>query len=223
MKDAERKYYFEGCRLALENAKAHIHVANSAIEMGEHGIAMSLYILAGEEGIKAMTILTRTVSPPDEVENSWKKTLTRHSTKHDQLKMAAFLADFSLKTWDERIITLKKQFPADIIRPEALIEKIFSSHPLLWEEYLWIQKRKKDPISLDDAIDWWSNADEEKQRGFYVDEKDNKWRSPRVVTLESAQQGRKFAVIIVEFVEKLKNDMSSTEFWDRINPNPPTK
>lgn len=76
-------------------------------------------------------------------------------------------------------------------------------------------------VSNLDDIDWWSNADEFKNRGFYVDLKDNLLLHPNEVTAEQFQRS-KFAaentLKSLKFVhEKLDDNKNIKDFIKTIN------
>lgn len=210
-----KEYHFQGGDLALESAKALFKVADKSYELEEYGIARSLYILSGEEAVKAMVIVTQTIKSDNQRTEGWDKVFRDHKTKHDDLKMVTFLVNFTIKNFDEHLNKIRLAGAS-----EAMIEQTFKMHPMLIEEYEWIKRRKQNPITLEEASKWWEQANIEKNKGFYLAEMNNQWLNPRSINSEQAALGKKYVQVIIEFIEKFINDMHRPEFWNIIKENP---
>jgi len=215
MDESNNEYHFQGADLAIESAKALFKVAGKSSEIGEYGIARSLYILAGEEAVKSFTIASQVAKESNERSEGWDKVFKDHKTKHDGLKMATFLMNFSTKTFDEHY---RKMTKAGI--PMNIIEKTLNSNPLTRDELRWYKKMKLHPITMEEATSWWDAANLEKNKGFYVDERKGAWWNPRSVTREQAKQGEKYAGFIIEFIAKVITDLRSPEVAQLLKDNP---
>lgn len=208
-------YHYEGADLAIESARALFKVATKSSEIAEYGIARSLYILAGEEAVKSFTIASQVAQADNKRTEGWDKFFKDHKTKHDGLKMATFLMNFSLKNFEEHMTTFGKMG-----LPQHLLEQNLNSDPILREELKWFKKLKANNIKLEEATAWWEQANLEKNRGLYLGEKDNTWLNPRSVTREKAKEGEKYVGLIIEFIGKVIKDLRSPEIAQLIKDNP---
>jgi AbiV family abortive infection protein len=169
-----------GAEVTVDNAKTLLQSAKTLAEVGQYGPASSLIVLAGEEAFKAMTLLIRYkgLEIDDEMERWRTKMLSQHQPRHD------------VGTW---MVLMKRLIDATVAGMEAYTEHYEENEEKAKEARMKVMTDRANQL-LDDEneevqqlqkeIDWWQNADELKQQGFYVDYGSQGWSSPNDLTQE---------------------------------------
>jgi AbiV family abortive infection protein len=159
----------EGAVLCLGNARAHRHAARVLTAEKSFGCAVSHLVLGSEEVAKAVILISvgYGVEWDDKYLKVW---FTRHWPRH-------FAGQFTIML--EAV--LERHFPRgdmEGMNPGAQLRAAWRMMRFLRKNLVSeIFALGNDP-ELAKQIEWWGEADELKQRGFYVDYTSGKWRTP---------------------------------------------
>lgn len=185
-----------GAKLAVENAESLLESAEQIAEIENYGHATSLLVLAGEEAFKALAFMCR----HDGLEitsrlEDWRMDMMQdHQTRHQYAAGSAVML---------RIIAIiMKSAEAFQERREEGIEAAREARMEVVKEE---SARLLDPESsaskkLDSEIDWWKQANDLKEEGFYVDYGPGEWESPDQLDEEDYERAKE---IVVNWVELL--------------------
>jgi len=197
-------FYKDGYKLALDNAKALSKVSDNAAEMNEYGIACSLNILAAEELIKAVVILTKNYQPQMDSKD-FTDIFKSHNKKHKAILVVTFLSkyfiDFICSTYEEN----KLYFDTVDELPKEESDKIKKKYRHFYKIIESVKRDKRDTYSFDDAMKWWTGANLLKNMGFYVDIIGDKWHNPRNYTKKQFEIERQYTKDLILNVETFNN------------------
>jgi AbiV family abortive infection protein len=190
MKILTEDFYNEGYKLSIGNAKALFKVAKKSAEIGEHGIARSLIILSSEEAVKALFIFFNSCAPNKKFDG-WEAIFGGYSKKYKGGHVAKHKSiSFFTKIMDYLYEEISK------------IDDVADYHTSLSDAIEWWKQQKKNPLMLQEALEWWEKeANQEKNKGLYVDEGNDIWHNPRYYTLEQFTDIEKYTTIFIEYVE----------------------
>ena len=181
----------QGCKYCFKNAD---HLFESALileKQTKYGPATSLMILAVEEAIKGFAIYNKFIKAE---KFNVKLFFTNHTHKHGVIGAGH-------KLFKHKIIEaskIRKEFEqymhenpnADIKETQQLAMRLY---------YL----RKKEAIQkeckeTEDAEKrWWQDQNQMKMEGFYVDFKDEQWRSPLEINKHTFNETKKRVEIVI--------------------------
>jgi len=199
-----KTFYKEGYQLALENAKALYKVSDNTAKMNEYGIACSLNILAAEELIKAVVILTKNYQPQMDSKD-FTDIFKSHNKKHKAILVVTFLSkyliDFICSKYEEN----KLYFDAVDELPKEESYKFKQKYKHFYKIIESVKNDKRETYSFDDAMKWWIGANLLKNNGFYVDIKGDKWHNPRNYTKEQFEVERQYTKDLILNVETFNN------------------
>jgi AbiV family abortive infection protein len=197
-------FYKEGYLISLENSKALSKVADQAAGSSEFGIATSLNILAAEEAIKSVAILTKFYFPEFENEHL-KPIFSDHPIKHKNIIAFTFIIDFYIDTIYNAYLELQQEFKKIEFLPEVQKRAIKNNTPTLNRNINWILEQKSKKLSFNELFEWWNTANKEKNHGFYVDKKNNTWHNPRLISKESYEKGKTYTLNLIDYCEHLEH------------------
>lgn len=191
-----KEVQLDGSKLCFSNAKIHFDCGSKIAEAGHLGIANSHLILAAEESIKGMILVAVyfNISLPFEIDSFFRV----HKVKHQQAdEMRPFLSDIQL---------LAETF-AGILERRASSQWGLKFDIALVMTFFYALNNfvtTAGPISS-----FWKQANETKNRGFYVDIQNGQWIGPAIVKQsdfdESLREIQPY-LTIAKFVEQLRPD-----------------
>jgi len=154
-----------GFEIILMNANIHFDSAKILAKQKYFGLAISHLILASEEAIKAIFFLRKKLFPDQEVDISG--IFSSHKMKHETaIEIADLVKNFQVDLRKTMIEDLKNRPDVDM-KVKLLIEK---ENELV--------NNKFNELTAEKILNWWNQADNLKQKGFYVDYINNCWTSP---------------------------------------------
>lgn len=170
-----KEQLFEGFTLCRENAKQHIRCAELIFEKQIYGIANSHLILGAEEAIKATLLLARYLNVDSQIE-SITPYFRSHGAKHKKGKEM----DEGYKAIVPIINALKAILSRDVLSIIQNVLKLINPHT---------------------SAGWWGRANDQKNRGFYVDYTGGKWILPTHFSSEDYLDSKK---VVQEIFDVLK-------------------
>ena len=184
IENLNRHYYqiakleiFKGIELCRVNAKSQFNSALK-LETDNYGLANSLMILSAEECIKCFVLLGvyLNVQVPFEISPIF----SRHPAKHVRGKeLNGFVKTLSLLLGS---FASKKG------------ERIKSILGLVFEMF-----------GGSDEIEWWDNANTEKNKGLYVDFRNEQFHSPLEFTLTTYKTSKEIVSRFVRLTDKIES------------------
>jgi AbiV family abortive infection protein len=189
----------------IENGRSLMQSSELLAASGKFGVARSLLILGIEEWIKGTILLLKGHGVRITEIDQLKWTLTgNHKTRHESAALFQLL---------NLIATIPQQFSVKNFLQE--LNNLAAGKSDFGDFFNSIL-----PISNLDHIDWWSNADEFKNRGFYVDLK-KRLLHPDEITREQFEHSKSVAentLKSLKFVhEKIVDNKNNTDFVKMIN------
>lgn len=204
-------FYKRGYRLCIENSKALFNVSNKSAELHEYGIARSLNILAAEEAVKGITILTNVLEPETKLEG-WKDIFKSHTVKHDSIALFCCLMDYSTRHIEELVATNMHYIDLMETLPKEVKDSLMVTMKPILEELEWSKNQKEKGLVLQDALIWWRNdANREKNNGLYVNENNCNWHNPRAYSKEQYDSERKYTETFIENAERFALTINSPQ------------
>lgn len=183
---------YEGLVQCKQNAEAHRTCARAMADRELYGLANSHLILGVEEAIKAMILLNKYLKTPLPIE-SIKPYFRNHPKKHAQgLKMMVDVAENRLIP---DLTILLDNFVSVIQKRTTVSEALKTVLPMI--------------RPLDNLDEWWSNANDQKNNGFYVDFVNGKWQPPTLITREQYKESEAHIIHIfglLDFSKYLDRD-----------------
>jgi len=174
----DSEFYKTGFELAIKNASSLQKVAKMAAESNEFGMACSLNILSAEEALKAIFLVLKSNYPENDIEG-FDKIFRSHKFKHDYIVDFLILNDsmqaINLK-WINQIEPKLNSF-MDLIKdyPIEIPNELHS----VKAEIEWLKNKSEEKIDLEGVLSWLKTANNDKNRGFYVDILKDEWQSPQ--------------------------------------------
>lgn len=209
-------FFNKGYTLSMESSKALFNVSNKSAELNEYGIARSLNILAAEEAIKGITILTNVLEPENKFEG-WKDIFKFHTVKHDNIALFIWLMDFSARHIEELYLNNKHYFDLMEAAPKEVKDTLMQTLKPILDELEWSRKQKEKGLVLQDALTWWRNeANREKNNGFYVGENNNIWHNPRAYSKTQYENERKYTQTFIENAERFAVTINSPQIKELL-------
>ncbi|MES2134347.1 MAG: AbiV family abortive infection protein [Bacteroidota bacterium] len=209
-------FYKTGYTLCMESAKALFGVSNKSAELREYGIARSLNILAAEEAVKGISILTNILEPETKLDG-WKEIFKSHTVKHDSIAIFVCLMDYSARHIEELVASQKHHFDLIETLPKEVKDKLMEGLKPLLDELEWSKKQKEKGLILQNALIWWKNdANREKNNGFYVGENNNIWHDPRGYSKEQYESERNYTQTFIENAERFAITINSPQLRELL-------
>ncbi len=170
-----------GSRLATENARRLLDASIRLGEDGSFGTGASLAVLAGEEAIKALALMAWSSDLPIPTRKQLSLVLRNHDSRH--------LAAGMLAGAGEMVI--------------ALIAGVFAAFTKKVGSDASPEEQQKERWS---RAAWWSEADNLKQRGLYVEFERHKWKTPADVTRAEFERAVEMAGDFVTWLEDIMRE-----------------
>lgn len=169
--------YSKGFELALKNAQDHLKVAEFSAKNVSNGIAFSHLVLASEEAIKAVQLFYHNYFPefPDE---DLEKFFKSHKHKHTAIQKFEVLSQI-IELMFKHLIDPQLEYinSSDEIDPETISKLRVDGIKKLAKKLTMIAE-DEEKLSLNEQ--WWKQADNNKNKGFYVNllSKSSTWSTP---------------------------------------------
>lgn len=210
----------ENYRMIYHNGLSHFKAADSLSKQELFGFAISHLILGSEELIKFLVVQHNSGDEElfaDDVKSTGKKSVFRqHAHKH------SLLAEFQEAISPEFMAMFEENLKRSIMGNESIegLEKFHANRfrkigPFLHTAYQEINI----PAAEKDAFyQWLENANELKNRGFYVDRDINRLISPAEINKDDYAIAWKFCSAIIQQVHVMMSiDISDDEFIEMMN------
>lgn len=195
----ENTDFFEGYKLALENAQNHLAVAEASVSISI-GIANSHLILASEEAIKSAMLFQLSFDKDtlEEAQADIDKYFSSHKHKHEAIRGLEFFGGLMSNMLELRFSPFKDIDPQTITDEEFKQKKDEGFDNIIQ----WLESLLEDKSIFDTNQDWWKQADSQKNRGFYISllKKKGQWDGPFSITKKQYNKGKK---IVTEFVSRI--------------------
>ena len=195
-------FFNEGYELSLQNAVNLLHVADEAALGKNYGVACSLNVLAAEEALKASFLNIKHHHPTGEI-NEFDRIFYKHTVKHKELRR---YVEFQIKLQSD--LKAYAQFYSPIVTNIIEFNKKFLIHKKddldsLNENLSLLKKHSDINLNLDGIILWLENANNIKNKGFYVDKLKTSWSAPQNVSVEQFENERKYTIAIIDYVKSI--------------------
>lgn len=195
--------YKKGFEYAFNNTKAHFNAAELLASNINYGLANSHLILAAEEAVKAYIIFTKHYDSELEIPD-FNKYFENHKHKHNTIRDMTFffslLMQMSMISIKPTLRLLKKN--KKNISEKELKEKFEKGIDNLIDYLNSVPK-------IDNNEQWWNEANNNKNRGFYVNIINNSWQSPNQITEQDYYKSLKIVQEIIEWlsiIPSIEND-----------------
>lgn len=203
-------FYKEGYDLTVANVRSLIRVSNKAAETEDFGIACSLNILAAEEALKALFLIIKHYNPEGNI-NNFDKIFRSHPVKHDELKEIIKFQDV-IQAQNRQFLNMLEPVLSDINKmTEDYKVRNLEIINSLNDDYIWFKQQSERSFDLDNILTWLRDANNDKNRGLYVDKSNNKWISPSDVTKEKFENEKHFTQSILDHVLNLEEVFKRVE------------
>ncbi|NUY82724.1 AbiV family abortive infection protein [Flavobacterium sp. MAH-1] len=194
MKDLD--LYLQGYYLTIENAKRLRFAAIQSSYKKNFGLACSLNILAAEEGIKAIYILLESLKSA-EITTEFKKIFRSHSFKHEKLKQ--ILNNYN--TFMERLATKVLSFEELLKLETKLLDKNNADLKNLKKTRKVVNEYNLRKLDVESFNVWLAQANEEKNKGLYVDFTTSNWMAPQSFTKKQFDIEKEYSNKVVQAAE----------------------
>lgn len=201
----------------FNNGQAHIDASKILANNGDYGFAISHLILGIEELIKYQIVYTNICSE-DQVftNNEFNDVFYKHRTKHSLLEefQKAISSEFS----EDFIESVFYEFAGRELEEKhkkvrANRFKEMGSFMAIAYSEINISENEKENF-----FNWLNQANELKNRGFYVDRIDRILQSPEDISKEEFELAFKYANAILKQTEVIKQlDITDEEFMAMLN------
>lgn len=207
---SSRLSFKEGYELTLKNSEGLFKISELAAQQNEFGIACSLNILAAEEALKASFLITQHYHPGQKV-NDIDEIFRNHKIKHKHLKAFVHLKTVlnertkkNLALFEPHLKTLENRSKEGKLANKALYDS-------LKKDIEWFKKQLKNDFDDDAMINWLTQANTDKNLGFYVDKKDDVWTNPQVITKSKFLKEREYTNAIFQLVKGFEETFQRSE------------
>ena len=157
----------EGAKQSIKNALELKKSAELLAKQKIWGVANSLLILAAEEGIKAFVLYTKFSTPSYKFEEALIQYLfVDHKVKHEFAKKSFLSLSNGFISFLQTIVSLlgkdKSNFKAEFMK-----------------HYEEAEKNKLNEKEVNKIKVFWEQADNNKNKGLYIDFNNNNWLNPQ--------------------------------------------
>jgi AbiV family abortive infection protein len=201
IRNEENNFYEIGADLTLINAKCLQRISISAAQTKDFGVACSLNILAAEEALKAIFIILKHRKPSSDL-FYFDKIFTSHSIKHDQLlqiiETDAKIQEINKETLKQFEIQMARLNQSKLMKTqhsEALVELNY--------DYTVLKRRNENRLKFDEITIWLKNANNDKNKGLYVDKQNGKWLTPQTIKQSKFEKEKRYTHEIIEYVSDI--------------------
>jgi AbiV family abortive infection protein len=203
----------------FENGVKHITAAKEFGKKEMYGFAISHFVLGAEELIKYYVVMNQLVDNTlfQEADPSKKGNIfRRHRTKHKLIR--EFQEAISERFAEKHIQTV---FLREIGRPlDSEQEETLKNRFRHFGSFLALAFGENNLSDEDrkDFLAWLSKANESKNNGFYVDNRNGIFVGPNNISKEEYQQALKHITFLLKSIEKARDlDHTEDEFIDMMN------
>ncbi|SJZ32065.1 abortive infection protein, AbiV family [Sediminibacterium ginsengisoli] len=175
---------------------------DAAAAQNDYGVACSLNILAAEELLKASFLLIKIYHPDGNI-NEFDNIFHKHKVKHDQIKQHVEFQEqmqkdlkMYLEEYEPIIGALNLMSSTMTKDKQKLVTEINSSITLF-------KKHSEFGFDIRGMLNWLQNANNDKNRGFYVDKAMNKWLSPQSISKEKFDIERKYTKDFAQYINNI--------------------
>jgi AbiV family abortive infection protein len=180
----------------LQNAANLKGAAKTAIMANFYGLARSLYILSGEEAIKAH-ITAAFAFTPNADRKEFSDAYSKHWFKHDRIKEVVQLWYDFIKATKETIELSKQMLREDGYNEED-VERLHKQITFVKNTQDAVKQYDGMNIDINDMIKWWTQANTEKNNGLYVNTTDGiVWHDPDSYSEADASKAKKYNEILL--------------------------
>lgn len=210
MKDFHKAGYY----LAIKNAENLFEIGLLSYSKSLYGHACALNILAAEEAVKAIFILIPHYYPNAKI-NNYEAIFTKHSVKHKELR---------------EFITQHKKLRAEIISQIGIFENILKlaevfildpktniEHQSIISDLEWYKKQSTIDFDLESATKWLKKADNTKNDGFYVSNKNNKWATPADISKEKYELEKQHSSTFIKYAKSIEEWFERSAKISKLN------
>ncbi len=203
----------KGFDFIMINAKQHFRAAEILSEQGLFGIANSHLILSSEEAVKAYTVFANYYDPELEIPD-FNKYFSDHKHKHKAISDMSFFIVFMREIYNlilepaKSIIDKKKD---KLTKDDLIAAKNDGVNNLI----KWLKTIPK----IEHNEEWWNNANNTKNKGFYVNFYDQKWQTPSEICKDDYNKSYLIVKEVIDFLEmipKVENSPELAEFYSKI-------
>jgi AbiV family abortive infection protein len=184
-----KEQLLKGAKHCLTNAAMHFDSAKEIAKLGHYSIANSLLILAAEEAVKGYILTSGFFSVPLPFRIA--PIFRNHKSKHTQAQDMESIVMVAYAV-SNAFSSPKKHWLNQLA--QALISAVVLT--MTWDT---LKPERKQ---------WWSNANEMKNRGFYVDFQNGDWIADNRITEENY---KKTLETVEPFLGGVKHIMSLNE------------
>jgi len=180
-----------GARLASQNVQRHFLAAETLSRERLYGIARSHLILAAEESMKALTLSTGMfIGKNPDVDFGF---IFNHKGRLGFAAIFAMVFSF-----------------VDQLRTKIHTPGMTQSQIQRWQKQIQgnIESGRSAVLSL---MEWWIEAGDLRNDGFYVDYRDHRWKSPGRITKSSYQSAKKRTEMFINMAISIK-DLTPKDF-----------
>lgn len=196
-------FYKIGYDLALQNAKTLFVIANKAFLENAYGIACSLNILSSEEILKATFLIIQYYHPTGKI-NEFENIFHKHKSKHKQLK--------EYVAFQSKVQNDIKKFLVQLSPIINMLNEIAPSLPKNEQEKIkdlvnkirLFKKHSELSLDFDGILNWLENANNDKNKGFYVDKTKEAWLSPKDISKEKFEVEKKYTEAFIQYAENIE-------------------
>lgn len=205
----------EGARLCMENAWTLKASAELLKQHRAYGLARSLYILAGEEAIKAH-ITASFAFTPNADRKEFKDAYKLHTFKHERIKEVIMLLHEAVSHFKTRISDAEAKLIANGFSEEDAIRAV-EEVPDIKRIVNAIKQYDAQKYDINDMVNWWNEANAEKNNGLYVNTHDSvKWNVPQNYKEDDALRAKGHCELLMAFIYFFLEDVKSGEGFENI-------
>jgi len=202
--DIKTTFYKDGYDLTIENVKSLMRISQIASETGDFGIACSLNILAAEECLKALFLIIKHYNPEHPMEK-FEKIFRYHNVKHEELKGVVEM-DNAIQKENDKVLASLDFFIPVFDKMKALNTELKDEDiAALKDDYEWFKKLSEKKLNFDGIFAWLKDANNDKNKGLYVDKQDDKWITPQKTTKDKYIQDRKYTDAIFNYISGVED------------------
>lgn len=189
----------EGAKLAIENAERHLEAAELLATRKLFGPAQSHLILSGEESIKALMLMYKSMGlvVNQEILNN---ILSHHIPRHIWAIVILLMKDLLSEDGINNFISLLES--PSISTPEGRIPEADEFLISLGKESIKVLEEESYNENFNHILKFWTSAEQKKQQGFYLDYENKGWSTPIEITEEDYQDSYKFSIEIIEMASE---------------------
>jgi AbiV family abortive infection protein len=212
------KSHMEGAQLCLENAWTLKASAELLQKCRAYGLARSLFILAGEEAIKAHITATFAFTPNSD-RKEFKDAYRLHAFKHDRIKEVIMSLHQAVSSFKTRISDAVAKLVADGFSEEKA-KRAVEEESEVKQIAAAIKQYDDQKYDINDMIDWWNEANKEKNNGLYVNiNATSEWTVPQDYKEQDVVRAKTHCELLMAFIYFFLQDLKSAEGFKNMKAN----